>query len=104
MELKTLYMETTKKEPEETSAEIAFLLKNYGLTKYMHDYKDGEIVGCTFGIKVKGKEIPIKLPVRWAVLWEMAQRGETKYIKDEAQARRVAWRQSHRWIRHSLLW
>ncbi len=33
--MKTLYMETTKKEPEETSSEIIKLLKNYGLTKLL---------------------------------------------------------------------
>ena len=100
--MKTLYMETTKKEPEETSAEIAKLLKNYGLTKFMHDYHDGEIVGCIFSIQVKNKEIPIKLPVRWEPLWIIAQRGETKYAKDENQCRRIAWRQSLRWIESQL--
>ena len=100
--MRPLYMETTKKETEEKSAEIASMLKNYGLTKYMHDYEDGEIIGCVFGIRIDDKNVPIKLPVRWEALWIMAQNGQTRYIKDEAQARRVAWRQVHRWIQAQL--
>ena len=66
--MKTLYMETTKKEPEETSAEIERLLKEYNLVKYLKDYQDGEVVGCIFSIQMNGKEIPIKLPIRWEPL------------------------------------
>jgi hypothetical protein len=95
-------METTKKEPEETSAEIAKLLKNYNLSRFMNDYEDGEISGCIFTIEIMGKDVPIKLPIRWASLWNMAQHGETRYIKDEQQARRVAWRQALRWIESQL--
>ncbi len=99
---KTLYMETTKKTPEETGSEIAALLKGYNLTKFMVNYEDGDISGCVFGLKVDGKDVPIKLPVRWEPLWEMAQNGETRYIKDKEQAQRVAWRQSLRWIQAQL--
>jgi hypothetical protein len=101
-EIKTLYMETTKKEPEDTSSEIIQLLKKYGLSKFMFDYEGGEIVGCLFMLKINDREMPIKLPIRWMPLWEMAQNGETKYIKDEQQAKRVAWRQVLRWIESQL--
>lgn len=102
-ELKTLYMETTKKEPEETSSEIIKALKSYGLKRFMFDYDEGEIVGCIFTLSFEdGKEVPIRLPIRWEPLWEKAERGETKYIKDEDQAKRVAWRQVLRWIESQL--
>jgi len=100
--MKTIYMETTKKEPEETSAEIAKLLKTYKLSRFMNDYQDGEISGCVFTIKVGEKNVPVRMPIRWTALWEMARRGETKYIRDEAQARRVAWRQALRWVEAQL--
>jgi len=100
--MKTLYMETTKKEPEETSAEIQCKLKSYGLTRFMFDYENGDISGCVFSLKIKNKEVPIKLPIRWRPLWEMAQAGETKYIKTEEQAKRVAWRQILKWIESQL--
>ena len=91
----TLYMETTKKEPEQTSAEIESLLMKHGLVRFMKDYKDGEL-------ELDHKEVPIKLPVRWRPLWLMAQNGETRYIRDEQQAKRVAWRQVLRWIEAQL--
>ena len=102
--MKTLYMETTKKSPEQTGAEIANVLKNYGLAKFMTDYKNGEVIGCIFAIEIDGKEIPMKLPVNWKPLLEMAKMGETKYIKpgDTAQAKRVAWRQVFRWMEAQL--
>ena len=102
-EIKTLYMETTKKEPEETSGEIVKVLKDYGLTRFMFDYEEGDIVGCIFTLSFKdGKEVPIRLPIKWQPLWEKAERGETKYIKDEDQAKRVAWRQVLRWVESQL--
>jgi len=61
--MKTLFMETTKKEPEETSSEIEVKLKSYDLTKYMKDYQNGEVVGCIFSIRIRDKEVPIKLPI-----------------------------------------
>lgn len=102
--MKTLYMETTKKSPEETSAEIENKLSHYRLSKYMKDYKDGEVTGCIFSLELRGKHVPIRLPVRWEPLLEMANRGETKYIRagDKSQAKRVAWRQVLRWIESQL--
>ena len=100
--MNTLYMETTKKEPEQTSAEIEALLMKYGLVRFMKDYKDGEVIGCIFVLELDDKEASIKLPVRWEPLWNMAQNGETRYIKDVLQAKRVAWRQVLRWIEAQL--
>ena len=100
--INTIYMETTKKDPEQTSAEIEALLMKRGLIRYMKDYADGEVTGCIFTLDLEGKEVPIKLPVRWMPLWNMAPRGETRYIKDVTQAKRVAWRQILRWIEAQL--
>ncbi len=100
--MKTLYMETTKKEPEETSSEIVRLLKAHGLTKFLFDYEDGDITGCIFTLRISNKDVPIKLPIRWQALWERARSGKTRYIKDEQQAKRVAWRQVLRWVESQL--
>jgi hypothetical protein len=101
-EKESLYMETTKKEPEETAAEIQKVLKKHGLKKFMFDYEDGEMTGCIFTIQYHDKEIPIRLPIKWEPLWVMAQRGETKYAKTLEQVKRVAWRQVLRWIESQL--
>lgn len=100
--LKTIYMETTKISPEKTAAEIQNKLKDYGLTKFMFDYDKGDIVGCVFSIKISGKDVPIKLPVRWEPLWIMIKQGKTKYAKTIDQAKRTAWRQILRWIESQL--
>ena len=101
--MKTLYMETTKKEPEETGAEIEALLRQYGLRHFNKEYDgSGEIIGCYFVLSMRGKDIPIKLPINWLPLWRLAEHGETRYIRDQAQAQRVAWRQVLRWIEAQL--
>ena len=100
--MNALYMETTTKSPEQTSAEIESILMKYGLTKFMKNYKDGSVIGCVFGIKIDGKEVPISLPVNWEPLFEMSRQGKTKYIRTKEQAQRVAWRQVLRWIEAQL--
>ena len=100
--VEALYMETTKKDPEDTAAEIKKLLKKYGMTRFNETYKDGELEGCIFAIDIMGRETAFNLPINWKPLWDRAQRGETKYIKDELQAQRVAWRQVLRWIESQL--
>jgi hypothetical protein len=98
----TLYMETTKKEPEETIAEIQKVLRNYNLKRFVADYEGGQISGCIFAIEFDGQQIPFKMPVKWEPLWKLAKEGKTRYIRDERQARRVAWRQVLRWIEAQL--
>lgn len=96
--LRTLFMGTANKSPEETAGEIQQYLKDYGLSKFMLDIEDGEIVGVILAFKVGNNELPYKLPINHKPLWEMAKKGEIEYIKTETQARRIAWRQVLKWI------
>ena len=98
----SLYMESTKKDPEETLAEIQKVLRKYSLKKFLADYDKGEIIGCIFSIDIDGQEIAFKLPIRWQPLWSLARQGKTKYIRDERQAQRVAWRIQLRWMEAQL--
>jgi len=98
----TLYMETTKKEPEETMAEIQKILRRYNLKKFMADYDNGQISGCIFSVEIDDRQIPFKMPVKWEPLLRLAKEGKTRYIRDAHQARRVAWRQVLRWIEAQL--
>ena len=95
-------METTKKEPEETIAEIQKVLRHYNLKSFIADYEGGQISGCIFAVEINDRQIPFKMPVKWEPLWKLAKEGKTKYIRDERQARRVAWRQVLRWIEAQL--
>lgn len=95
----TLFMESTKKDPEVTISEIQKLLKKLGIRDMLINYdKEGEVEAVSFTIEKKSKRIPFRLPVDHKPLWKLAQQGKTKYIRDEKQARRVAWRQIYRWI------
>ncbi len=101
--MKTLYMETTKKEPWETIAEITGLLRNHGVRDTLMNYDDnGHITAFSFTLKIKENLIPYKLPVNHIPLWDMSKRKETKYIRDEQQARRVSWRQILKWLEAQL--
>lgn len=101
--MKSLYMETTKKSPEQTISEIQGLLKPFKVRDILMKYTDnGEINAFSFTLEIDNQRIPFKLPIRHEPLWILAQRGETKYIKNEDQARRVAWRQIYRWLEAQL--
>ena len=98
-----LYMETTKKDPEDTLVEIQKLLKQIGVRDMLINYdEDGEVQGVSFTIDKDGQLIPFKLPANHEPLWKLAQEGRTRYIRNEQQARRVAWRQILRWIQAQI--
>lgn len=99
----TLFMESTKKEPEETIAEIQRLLRRVNMRNVMMTYDGaGEVCAVNFTLLIKDQVIPYRLPANHKPLWRLAQEGKTKYIKDEKQACRVAWRQVYRWIEAQL--
>ena len=99
----TLYMETTKKKPEETISEIQSVLKKFGVRNVLIDYDDnGEVEGVSFTLRRETGFIPYRLPADHKPLWKMSQQGKTKYIRTEEQARRVAWRQILRWVEAQL--
>lgn len=94
-----MWLEYTNKTPEATFADIQILLKNYKVTKMMLNYDSyGEMQGFAFSVNVDGQELPFKMPVDHKAIWEAAKRGEAKNIKNEEQARKIAWRQTFRWI------
>ena len=107
MQRKTIYMESTKRDPEDTISEIQKVLRNYGVRNVMLDYDDhGEVSGMMFRIQLEEMDdlISIVLPANHLPLLEMANKGETKYLKqgDETQAKRIAWRQILRWVEAQL--
>lgn len=111
-----LFMESTKIPSGRTIAEIQQELRKYGLRRFNVVYgDDGEVEAVAFTLRTAAKpgsgisaadspELPYKLPARWEPLLEMANRGETKYLKrnDSEQAQRIAWRQVFRWVQAQL--
>lgn len=98
-----LFMETTSIEPSKTMAEIQEYLKDFGLRQFVATFgRDGEVDGCFFVLAIGGNDVPFKIPIRWEPIHEMAKQKRTRYVRDERQARRVAWRQVLRWIQAQL--
>ena len=103
--VKTLFMETTQIEPSQTVGEIQRLLGNCGASAVLTEYENGEVVAVSFKVLFNGQHIPFRLPCRWkAILTKLQSRRRRRPYKrnDEAQARRVAWRQILRWIEAQL--
>ena len=99
----SLYMETTKKEPEETLGEIQLVLRKFGARKFLTCYDEhGEIEGVSFTVWDNDKEIPFKLPINHKPIIQMFRERKTRYGGDERQAKRVAWRQILKWIEAQL--
>ena len=99
--MKTLFMETTKIDPEQTVTQIQRILGQYGAGAVMTEYDKGEIVSVTFKVKIKDKDIPFRLPCRWEAIDKvlMSRRKRLKNTDEIAhQAKRIAWRQVLRWV------
>jgi hypothetical protein len=103
---KTLYMETTHIEASQTVGEIQRVLGQYGASAIRMDYDDNrEVSSVSFTVLVNGDHIPFRLPCRWQAVYEkLKQRRKRRPYKrnDEAQARRIAWRQILRWVEAQL--
>ncbi len=100
---KTLFMETTTKNPTETIGEIQRLLSKHGMRNAMLQFDDfGDVIAMSFTLR--DNPTPYILPAKHESIMKMAERGETGYKKtaEESQARRVAWRQVYRWIESQL--
>ena len=103
--MKSLFMETTKIEPSQTVGEIQKILGQYGAAAIRMDYVEREVSAVSFTVLVNGEHIPFRLPCRWEAIYEKlkARRKRRPYKRnDEAQARRVAWRQILRWVESQL--
>lgn len=103
----TLFMETTKIESSNTVAQIQALLGASGCTGVMTTYLNKEVVGISFQVSIKEKNIAFNLPCRWKPIYnklflriKKARLGKLEDL--ENQAKRVAWRQLLRWIEAQL--
>lgn len=89
---KTLFMQTTKIDPEKTVTEIQRILGENGANAVLCEYEHGEIAAVSFKVNVNGKDIPFRLPCRSDAIKTLMN------TRDDLQPKRVAWRQILRWI------
>jgi hypothetical protein len=108
--MKTLFMETTKIEPEQTVTEIQKILGQYGAGGVMTEYDPvtKEVKTVFFKINVKGKDIAYRLPSKWEPIRKILESRLKRTPSNAAgeaiknQAKRVAWRQTLRWVEAQL--
>jgi hypothetical protein len=102
---KTLFMETTGIAPNKSVAEIQELLAEYGASAVLIEYENNDVKAVSFKHKSDGEEIPYRLPSEWRGIRDLlSQKHKRKpYKKDlDTEAKRIAWRQSRRWVEAQL--
>ena len=100
-------METTKISAEQTVGQIQELLGRYGAAAIMVNYEAGQVRSIAFQIRLGDRNVPFALPCRWEAVYEVLHRRRRRQrfsseSADQAQAKRVAWRQILRWVEAQL--
>jgi len=96
---------TTSISVEKTLGEIQRSLAKAGASKIMTDYDDtGNIVSLSFQLKLNDNPIAFTLPTDWKPVLEVLKRDPKVPVrlKEEQQARRVAWRITKDWVQAQL--
>ncbi len=96
----SIYMVTTKIEAGKTASEIMHLLGENGAKHIQVHYEKGEVIGIDFIIESNDQKIPFRLPARYVAMLKVMQENKKvpRHLCNEAQAKRVAWRQLLRWL------
>jgi|SRR5579862_635226 len=106
-EKRGLFMESTEIDPARTAGEIVSELVRNGATSINTDYKDGQVCGLRWIMKVNGIDVLFDMPVRidpvMAIFKKRAEDGyrsltQADEIRMRGKAERVAWRQLLRWV------
>jgi hypothetical protein len=115
----TLFMETTEIAPERTVQEIQKVLAKYGASAVMMEFdQTRSVAAVAFRYDVVGTgSVPFRLPCRWEAIADILRKragiGDQRWAGTwdsdkrrraaiEEKARRVAWRQTFRWIEAQL--
>lgn len=101
---KKLFMETTQVPPQKSVNEIQNLLVEYGATAILTEYENGEVVAVSFKHKTGDMEIPYRLPSKWQEVKKLLIKHRKTYKLSalDAVAKRIAWRQTRRWVEAQL--
>ncbi len=96
---------TTKVSVDRTCTEIQKALAKCGATKIVSDYdSDGEVAAISFQIMVDGMVMGYTLPNNWQNVLQVMnkQAGVLNHLKNNDQAKRVAWRIVKDWVEAQL--
>lgn len=102
MSRKSIFMENTQVAPSKTAAEIVQRLVESGAQQISIDYVEQEPVALCFTVAVNGRAFSYRLPARVEPVFRYLQgKRQDPYgyeDRDQAKAKRVAWRQLLRWV------
>jgi hypothetical protein len=103
----TPFLSRSQVPAEKTAAEIQEILGRNGARRVMMEYEESEILALSFTIMIQGKEVLIRLPVRWRQYLKVLEQAWSKKssranppTKEEAQ--RTAWRIAKTWLEAQL--
>lgn len=102
MARKSLFMENTEVAASKTAAQIIERLVESGAQQVSIDYEEQEPVALRFMVAVKGRAFSYRLPARVQPVFRYLQgKRQDPYgyeDRDQAKAKRIAWRQLLRWV------
>ena len=95
---------TTKVDPFKTLGDIQKLLVKNGACNVSIDFDGQEASALSFVVEVNQTLIPFRLPSKWhGVLKAMEKDPDVRPgLCNEQQAKRVAWRITHDWVRAQM--
>lgn len=97
----TLFMETTRINPERTVSEIQSILSKHQAKAILLEYENMQVTAVSFQYAVGDQSIPFRLPCRWQALDLILRKSGKRPHRDdtfETWSRRIAWRQILRWV------
>lgn len=100
--MKKLHMETTQVDATKTAGEIIAELVSAGATSINTEYKNGQVSGLRWIMRVNGADVLFDMPVRIEPVFKILNDRRSYPVgcadQDRQQATRVAWRQLLRWV------
>ena len=87
---------TTKVSVDRTISDITKALTKQGATKVMSDFEAGEVSALSFQIVLNGQPINFRLPIDVHSTAQVLKND--RVYRDDAHARRVAWRITKDWV------
>lgn len=101
-------MEKSRKSAEQTVGDIQKVLGKYGAKSIHLEYENGEIEQVFFELELPATKLrlPFRVPCKWKAVLDrlrerrVRERGPSE--DDIRKAKKIAWRQTYRWIEAQL--
>lgn len=100
--MERLWMEESRKSAEQTVGDIQKVLGKYGAKSIHLEYEKGEVEKVFFELERVGLRLPFRVPCKWNAVLELLIGRRVRDRKpnedDIRKAKKIAWRQTYRWI------